>query len=105
MVEYTTGGRTAQADAILFGSGERLGIWEAFTLLFYTKRAASGLLSLECGQEVIVGRRTCAVVTRILRATKPVGKADEGKTQYCHYALLKVSGAFELTTLIIHSLR
>jgi hypothetical protein len=86
--------KTARGDGILFGSGEKLGEWEAFSL-FYTMPQKQVLYSLEIGQEVTVGTFPYyedAVVARILRGTKP---AKGGKTQFCYYALLKTATGFQ----------
>jgi len=100
ITEYTTC-RSARVDGLLFGSGEKLGDWEAFTL-FYVRPAHGKWRSLEVGQEVQVGEcpfHEDAVVTRILRGTKAAGRADEAKTQHCYYVFLKVSGDFKYAAL------
>lgn len=100
-VEYTTG-RTARVEAILYGSGEKLGEWGAFTLFYAKPSDSKQLRSLECGQRVVVGERPHeeqAIVTRILRGTKPAGRAEEARTQHCYYVMLQVSDAIKYVAL------
>lgn len=100
ITEYTTC-RSARVDGLLFGSGEKLGDWEAFTL-FYVRPARGKWRSLEVGQEVQVGEfpfHEDALVARILRGTKAAGRADEAKTQHCYYVLLKVGGDFKYAAM------
>ena len=87
MVEYTSG-RKAQVDAVLFGTGEKLGEWESFTALF--AKPQWRLHPLVCGQKVQLSGYKMAVVARILRGTKSAGRADEAKTQHCYYALVLI---------------
>ena len=96
--DYTSG-RSAQVKATLFGSGEKLGDWDSFTL-YYAKPDGEQLCSLECGQRVQVGEfDQDVVVTRILRGTKAAGRAEQNKTQHCYYALLKVGSEFHYAAL------
>lgn len=57
---------------------------------------------MEVGQEVTVGKDPFtedAVVARILRGTKPAGRAAEAKTQICYYVLLKTEKGFQYAAL------
>ena len=97
ITEYTTC-RNAKVEALLLGSGQKIGEWTAFTLL-YAKPDGDKWRSLEVGQEVMVGAfpfDEAAVVARILRGTKP---GSHGRTQHCYYALLKVGAAFQYAAL------
>ena len=100
MVEYTTGAgcRTPRVDGFLFGTGERLGVWDAFKL-FYAIPSDSRLRSLECSQRVVVSNEDDAIVIRILRGSKAAGRAAECKTQQCYYVLLKVGAHFKYAAL------
>ena len=98
--EYTTC-RNAQVEATLFGTGEVMGEWVAYTL-FYAKPAQGKLRSFETGQCVCVGTypfEDHAVFTRILRGTKRSGTAANTKTQHCYYALLKVGENFKYAAM------
>ena len=105
-VEYQPA-NSSRVDGWLFGTGEKLGQWDAFTLFYrkpdYDNRNLFGeptIGSFELGQEVEVGElRKDAIVARILRGTKPAGKAGSGKTQQVYYALLKVGNTFAYAAL------
>jgi hypothetical protein len=93
--------KTTRGDGILFGTGEKLGEWDVFTL-FFTKPQADKYYSLEVGQEVTVGKHPFtedAVVARILRGTKSAGRAADAKTQLCYYVLLKTKTGFNYASL------
>lgn len=100
-VEYTTG-RTAQVDAVLFGiNGEKFGEWQSF-LLFQPSSFKSRFEPLEFGQQVTVGNspdHTLAIVTRILRGSKPARSAADNKTQHCYYVLLSTADGFKYAAL------
>ena len=101
IAEYTTGGRKARVDGFLFDTGEKLGDWTAFSL-YYVKSDGKSMRSLECAQHVIVGKlpyEDNAIVIRILRGVKQAGRADDDKTQQCHYVLLKVGSEFKHAAL------
>ena len=70
-------------------------------LLIYAKPEWR-LRSLVAGQKVHVGENPhaqMAIIARILRGTKPAGKAAEAKTQHCYYVLLQVGQEFEYAAL------
>ena len=95
MVKYVTG-RNASVNGLLFGNGEKLGEWEAYTLLY--AKPEWRLNSLVAGQKVTVGTGPSAqraIVARILIGSKPAGRADEEKTQRCYYVLLQVGDELE----------
>jgi hypothetical protein len=95
ITEYTTG-RSAKVEGLLFGSGEKLGEWEAFTL-FFVRPGAAQCRSLEVSQKVTVGDfHKDAMVARILRGTKA---GAHGRPQYCYYVLLKVGTDFKYAAL------
>ena len=102
IAEYTTG-RAARVDGFLFGSGEKLGDWDAFTHFYaeayYDKATGKPTMrSLECAQQVVVGEfphEADGIVVRILRGTKATGQAAEKKTQNCYYVLLIVGEGSE----------
>jgi hypothetical protein len=78
----------------LVGTGERLGVWDAFKL-FYAIPSDSRLRSLECSQRVVVSNEDDAIVIRILCGSKAAGRAAECKTQQCYYVLLKIGAHFK----------
>ena len=103
IAEYTPG-RSATVSALLCGTGEKFGEWDAYTL-FWPKPShdhPSSLRELVVGEEVTVGKfpfEEQAVVARILRGTKPAGRAAEAKTQHCYYVLLKVGANFKYVAM------
>ena len=100
-IEVYATGRTAKVDGLLFGKGEKIGEWDAFTL-FFVNPSVSKLCTLGVGLEVYVGEygdHEDAVVTRILRGIKAAGTAASGKMQYSYYVLLKVGATYKYAAL------
>ena len=98
---YTTG-KTAKVCGHLFGCGEKLGDWEAFTLFYVQPNGGEPRRSLQVGSEVHVGEYPFvedAVVARILRGTKPAGSAADARMQQCYYVLLKADDGFKYAAL------
>ena len=95
---YKAGGRgkETKVDAHLFGTGERLGEWDAFTLFLATP--GSKFFTLMCGQAVVVGTLKATVI-RILRGSKKAGATDSGKTQNCYFVLLAMDHGFRYAAL------
>jgi hypothetical protein len=97
-IEYKTASRCPKLEALLFGTGETFGEWEAYTV--YYPMADPAHQSLQVGQQVYVGKlRKLALVARILRGTKAAGKAGEGKTQQVYYVLIKDGAEFQYAAL------
>jgi hypothetical protein len=103
MSEVTShSGKKVTVVGYLFGTGEKLGDWDAFPLYFQKPDADGQLRSLQLGQTVRVGKYPFdeqVTVARILRGSKPAGTVASGKMQKCYFALVKYRGAFEYVSL------
>ena len=102
-LEYVAGGRhSGQVEAILFGTGAKLGGWDAFTLLYRAPTGKGELPFLFSGQLVYVGsgpHRKTVTVACILRGTKPAGRPEDCKTQNCFYVVVQDDSGFQYTAL------
>ena len=100
IAEYKTGSRNSVVEATLFGTGEKFGEWDAFMALIPAPTGKGTLPPLYIGKYVSIGIGANKVtVARILRATKPAGRPDEGRTQQCFYVLLYDGKHFQYAAL------
>ena len=100
--QYTTG-RSHKVEGILFGTGEKCGEWDTFTLFHPMPMSGTAITRLEVGQEVSIGPEDGSgdegIVLRILRGRKAAGRSSDAKTQFCYLVLLLVEGNLRYAAL------
>ena len=107
--DYRTGS-DRKLVGVCFGSGEKLGDWDAYTLFHAVGvdplKPATGLCSIERGDRVLVcdehfpcDVESYATVVRILRGEKKSGSARDPKTQQVFLVLLKIGSHWKYTAM------
>ena len=105
--EYRTGS-DRKLVGVCFGSGEKFGSWDAYTLFHAVgvdpMKPSDGLCSIERGDRVlfcgnhVIGEHE-ATVARILRGMKQSGTAAAPKEQHVFYVLLQVGSDWKYSAL------
>ena len=98
--DYATG-RHNTVEGVFFGSGEKLGDWNAYTL-FVTTKDTKRVCNLAVGTWVEVGEAGYEVrglVAALLGGKKKAGTAAEDRMQNCYLVVLLVGKEFKYAAL------